>query len=439
MRFLGIGDYLSLGALYLRLIEDGHELRVFVAERDAHEILAGDIPRTEDWRAELDWIRAAGDDGIVVLETATMGAAADALRRDGFHVIGGSEWADRLENDRAFGQQVLADAGMRTAPVHEFSDFDAALAFLARRPARYVFKLNDPEAASTRNYVGEMDDATDVAALLRLERARASTAAGVSFVLMEHLRGVEVGIGAYFDGERFLEPAVIDWEHKRFFPGDLGELTGEMGTIVSYRGSERLFALTLGRLRERFRAARHVGYVNLNTIVNDDGVWPLEFTSRFGYPGFAVCDALHVDDWATLFRRMALRDAPRFATLPGFAAGVVLTVPPFPYEYGYAKLSKGLPILFRDPPGDEDRRHLHFGEVAQVGGTLVASGSLGYLMVVTGTGADVPAAQRAAYARVRNVVVPNLRYRTDIGDRLVREDLATLARLGIYGTPSSAR
>ena len=51
-------------------------------------------------------------------------------------------------------------------------------------------------------------------------------------------------------------------------------------------------------------------------------------------------------------------------------------------------------------------------------------------MVVTGTGTSVPQAQQAAYARVRQVKVPNMRYRNDIGDKLVREDLMTLEKLG---------
>lgn len=51
-------------------------------------------------------------------------------------------------------------------------------------------------------------------------------------------------------------------------------------------------------------------------------------------------------------------------------------------------------------------------------------------MVVTGTGADIAAAQEAAYRRVRNVVVRNMRYRNDIGDRLKRSDLSTLRALG---------
>lgn len=431
MRFLGIGDYNSLGDMYWSLADAGHEVRVYVHEPEAHSIYAGMLERVDDWRAELAWIRAAGDDGLIVFESASMGADADALRQQGFHVVGGSAWADRLEQDRAFGQQVMREAGMQTAPTHAFRDYDAALAFVRARPGRYVYKLSDAVSASTRNYVGELDDGRDLIALLEAERdARAGPA---DFVLMEHVAGVEVGIGAYFNGEEFLEPACIDWEHKRFFPGDLGELTGEMGTVVSYRSSRRLFERTLAKIAPGLRAARHCGYLNINTIANADGVWPLEFTCRFGYPGFAICAALHEEDWASILRKMALRSGCTIATSDGFAVGVVATVPPFPYEYGYAELSRGAPIHFRRELDAAERRHFHFGEVEMSGGRLVTSGSLGYILVATGTGDDIASAQAAAYSRVRNVVVQNMRYRTDIGDKLAAADLATMRRLDLLG------
>jgi phosphoribosylamine--glycine ligase len=248
-------------------------------------------------------------------------------------------------------------------------------------------------------------------------------------VLMAHLSGVEVGVGAYFNGRRFLRPANLDWEHKRFFAGDLGELTGEMGTVVTYRGAERLFDATLARVEPLFREAHHVGYVNLNLIVNGDGVFPLEFTCRFGYPGFAILSALQLEPWDGLLGRLADGDDGDLETKSGYAVGVVLTVPPFPYPDGYERLSKGAPVSFY-PLDDADRASLHYGELRKQGDDLVAAGQIGYLMVVTGTGEDVLEARDAALARARKVVVPNMRYRIDIGDRLAREDHATLVQLG---------
>jgi phosphoribosylamine--glycine ligase len=103
------------------------------------------------------------------------------------------------------------------------------LAFIANHPARYVLKFSGPNHAASETYVGQLADGRDVAAMLH---ARPSDSGG-RFILMEFIDGIEMGVGAYFDGERFLTPACLDWEHKRFFAGNLGELTGEMGTVVT--------------------------------------------------------------------------------------------------------------------------------------------------------------------------------------------------------------
>src|SRR5688500_6084703 len=113
MRFLGVGDSCDLGALYVRLIEDGHEVKVSIAEPLARGTLAGIVAQTEDWRAELDLIRDAGEDGVVLFENVaeSRGAVQDGLRAEGFQVIGGSAYGDRLETDRAYAQAVLAETG----------------------------------------------------------------------------------------------------------------------------------------------------------------------------------------------------------------------------------------------------------------------------------------------------------------------------------------
>jgi phosphoribosylamine---glycine ligase len=425
MRILGVSETCDLGSMYLRLICEGHDVRVGVSDPLASGTMAGMVPRAADWRAELPWVRDAGEDGIILFEAVGFGALQDELRADGFNVIGGSALGDRLEEDRAFAQQVLAENGVHVAPARQFTSIGAAMVDLSERPRRCVFKRS---ASAADTFVGSMDDGRDVAAFLK----SVSISNGASFILMDHVEGVETGVGAYFNGERFLRPACVDWEHKRFFAGDMGELTGEMGTVATFEGSDALFDATLARLEPMLRDARHVGWVNLNTIINEQGVWPLEFTCRFGYPGFAVLEPLQALGWGELFRSIVRREPTSFPSARGLSLCIVLSTPPFPYSREEVEAPVGMPIVVEGV----EPEHLHWGEVGKAGEEMVTAGLYGWTAVVTGTGVTVRDAQGAAYKRAARVHTPNLRYRLDIGEKLIGGELQRLIDWGWLGAPT---
>lgn len=419
MRLLGIGARVDLGDLYLSLARGGHEVRVHAADPAYAGAFAGLVPLVPDWRAELDWV---GRDGIVLFEKVGQGALQDKLRANGYRVIGGSALGDRLEYDRAFGQEALREAGLNVARSHAFDSADEAADWLVAHPGRFVLKHFDNARAT---FVGDHQAGEDV-----LFQLRRRAVPGRRVLLMERLEGIEVGVGAYFDGQRFLQPACIDFEHKRFFPGEIGEMTGEMGTLASYEGAGPLFDAALAPLVPRLAAAGHVGYVNVNTIANEAGLWPLEFTCRFGNPGFAVLAVLQRDGWGDLLERMAAGGSDNFATRPGWSVGIVLTIPPFPAEDPAAAPDDDAPVFFHTDPDGADAAHYHFSDVRLADGQLLARSRTGYAMVVTGTGADVRTAQGRAAARARNVIIPDLRWRADIGDRFILQDEARLRALG---------
>src|SRR5687767_1760564 len=101
--------------MYYRLLQAGHEVRVYIETPEARDIYGGMLQQTPHWYLELDWVRAAGESGVILFESATKGEIQDRLRRDGYQVIGGSAFGDRLEGDRAFGQQVLQELGLKIA------------------------------------------------------------------------------------------------------------------------------------------------------------------------------------------------------------------------------------------------------------------------------------------------------------------------------------
>ena len=61
------------------------------------------------------------------------------------------------------------------------------------------------------------------------------------FQLQKRVVGVEVAVGAFFNGKSFVHPININFEHKKLFPGNIGPPTGEMGTTMFWSEPNRIF------------------------------------------------------------------------------------------------------------------------------------------------------------------------------------------------------
>jgi phosphoribosylamine---glycine ligase len=393
-----------------QVVKEGHEVQLYTDSTSEREIGNGFVPKTDDWEREVDWA-----DVVVFDDVLGQGAKAKRLRDAGKFVVGGSPYTDRLEDDRAFGQQELKAAGVSIIPQENFTSFDDAIAFVQANPNRYVIKPSG-EAQNLKQllFVGEDEQGADVVQVLE-DYKRAWAARIKEFQLQRRIVGVEVAIGAFFNGREYVLPVNVNFEHKKLFPGDIGPATGEMGTSMFWSEPNRLFAATLKKMETRLRDERYVGYIDVNCIVNSNGIYPLEFTARFGYPTISIQQEGMLMPIGELLCRLAEGTVTRFKARSGFQVGVRIVVPPFPFKdpETFQTSSKDAVIIFKKPTRDG----IHIEDVKAVDNEWLVTGTSGVVLIVVGLGSTMKQAQRQVYNRIDNIMIPNMYYRKDIGDR----------------------
>jgi phosphoribosylamine--glycine ligase len=168
-------------------------------------------------------------------------------------------------------------------------------------------------------------------------------------------------------------------------------------------------------MESRLAQARYAGSIDINCIVNGNGIYPLEFTSRFGYPAITIQREGMLTQTAELLRGLADGTLTKLRGRSGFQVGVRVVVPPFPYrdKDTFDSTSKGSVILFKTP----SREGVHIEEVRMANGEWLVAGASGVVLVVCGTGPSMKQARSQAYHRIRNVMIPYMYYRDDIGER----------------------
>ena len=396
-----------------QLTKAGHQVKFFTKSQNEKDVGDGFVEKADAWEPLKDWAE------VIVFDDIGFGEVAEKLRHEGKFVVGGSPYTDKLENDREFGQKELTGSGVNTLQSWNFTSFDEAIEFVKKTPDRYVVK----PSGSAQNekellFVGEEEDGKDVEQVLEHYKMKWSNKIKF-FQIQKYESGVEVGIGAFFNGKDFVYPININFEHKRLFPKNIGPSTGEMGTAMYWSKSNPLFQNTLLKAKERLAESKYVGYIDLNCIANSKGIFPLEWTSRFGYPTISIQMEGVTSEWGAFLADIAQGKDAQLKTKKGYQVGVVVAIPPFPFEddKAFRKYSEDATILFRK----QNLNGVHIGEVKLVDGDWHVAGKSGYVLVITGSGPSMQDAINSAYQAVKNVMIPNMFYRDDIGQRWFKD------------------
>lgn len=396
------------------LVKEGHEVKFYTKEKNERDIGQGFIPLVGNWKKHLKWA-----DVVVFDDTLGMGPISERLRKDGKAVVGGTRYSDRLEDDRGFGQEELKRHGINILKYENFTDFDEAIAYVKKYPDAYVIKPSG-EAQNIKRllFVGREEDGSDVVRVLEAYKRVWSDTIKV-FQLQKRVSGVEVAVGAFFNGRQFVNPVNINFEHKKLFPGELGPPTGEMGTSTFWSSPNKLFNSTLKKMEPTLAAESYVGYIDLNCIANAYGIYPLEFTARFGYPTILIQQESMRTPAGEFLTGLAHGTLTEFKVKSGYHIGVRILVPPYPFKdkRTFDAYSKNATIVFKKNQSTNVLSSVHLEGVKLINGEWLVTGTSGRVLTVVGSGPTMAQAKQQAYHRIENILIPGMYYRTDISDR----------------------
>lgn len=428
MNILIVSRDLSGGDMGYRLEKDGHKVKLFVEDKRQKNNFLGMVSRVTDWRAELGWV---GKDGLIIFDHIGYGKIQEELRSKGYSVVGGCAEADKIEQDRSYGEKIFAEYGIKTVPLYHFETVKSAVSFLKSNPGPYVLK-QDGFVHTSFNYVGQIEDNRDVVDVLK-NYNKNNKRDCVSIILQKRIEGVEVGVARYFNGSDWVGPIEINLEHKDLFNKNLGPKTYEMGTVMWHDTNEnnRLFVEVLAKLKPFLQKINFRGDIDVNCIVNQGEVFPLEPTARFGWPATHLHEEFNQESMAGLLKAVADGKTYNVKYKSGVGVVVLVATPPFPYLVHSKKYYPvGQSIHFRTDPDNEFLSHLHFEEVSQKHKQFYISSKTGFVLHVTAVADTVEDARELAYGRIGNIVIPKMFYRTDIGLKYINEDRAKLKHWG---------
>jgi phosphoribosylamine--glycine ligase len=402
--------------------------QVYVAPGNAGTARDARIVNVEISAEDIDRLLAFARDEdidltIVGPEGPLVAGICDRFAEAGLKCFGPSAKAAQLEGSKAFSKDFLERHNIPTARYRHFTELDPALEYIREQGAPIVIKADGLAAGKGVVIARSVDEAEDCARDMLAGQVFGD--AGNRIVVEEFLEGEEASFIVMVDGTH-IKPLATSQDHKARDDGDKGPNTGGMGAYspapvvtpeIERRIMREVIEPTVAGLADE--GIRYVGFLYAGLMIGPDGTpRVLEFNCRFGDP-----------ETQPIMMRMR-GDLPEMCLLalegrldeadvhwdPRAALGVVIAAGGYPEAY-----EKGNPISGLSSTDESVAKVFHAG-TAEENGRVVTNG--GRVLCVVGMGDSVTAAREIAYKIARRIEWEGAFFRSDIGYRAVRRELA---------------
>ena len=409
--------------------EEGYEVLTHIADPFFQGIYDGFIQKDKDIK---HWASLATPKDLVVFDSCGFGEVGDRLRARKVPVYGGQIIADKLEDDRMFGLQIMQMAGIKVPYTVKFTNRREGLNFVKNNPQRYIYKPFGSGSASAKTFVSH--DATEMTSFLNSQKK------DEQYILQVFVEGQEYSTEMFFSQGNPVEPSFHTIEDKKAYSGEEGPATGCMDTvqIADKDLNNKAVKNGIGKLFDYLKKVKYTGNIDLNSIIDKHGnLWGIEFTCRDGWSSSYARNRMLNEPVSMLYDYVARGEAKKVELIKDvFGLSIRVAIPPYPEESNkenekyfnpLVRLSANKTIKVK-PHNDIT---YHFLDVKKGDNELLTAGCDGIICEVTTADKSVKAGKERLVKAIKDITVENRWYRSDAFERFF-EQIAIVEKAGYY-------
>lgn len=404
MKFIMVSKYGEGLQLLYQLACEGNDTEFFLTEGGKDDLWKGLLQRQSTLPLEKD--------AVYIFDMSGNGKMATNLIDRHYNVVCGSEMADKIEFDRKEGLDLMKSVGIKIPWSQEFKKADELKQFFqSNQDKRFVFKPSGKNLPCSLSHVP--DEGEDVSRYIEyVDKVYGKEIE--SYEVQEFVKGIAVSTEGWFNGYHFVQPFNHTIEKKKFFNDDLGPATGCVGNTVWLCEEDRICKLL--RKLEPHLTGKYKGPIDINCIINEEGIYGLEFTPRFGYDALPALLTMFNSEIGKFFSDFARNQFEGEMPLDDiFSSALRVSIPPYPEDD--KDVLGGLPI----DGIDEGNNKYYFYEISKEEDKLVHSEGYGLLLCTLGQSDTVGDSLIECLQLAENLKVPNKMFRTDLYEIIRKE------------------